>query len=120
MIYIKKNKNQYLLNFYSRYYSISKPISAKEIDYNIAVKSIILAILIGLFWSSMPLIGWSEYSLEGAMISCSIEWNKQTPSVLSYNISISIFVYFIPLFILVYTNLKILSFVYIFYKNFFN
>jgi hypothetical protein len=64
----------------------------------------------------MPLIGWSEYSLEGAMISCSIEWNKQTPSVLSYNISISIFVYFIPLFILVYTNLKIISAVNFFIK----
>ena len=80
-----------------------------------AVKAIVLAFLIGLFWSTMPLLGWSEYSLEGAMISCSIEWNKQTPSVLSYNISISIFVYFIPLFLLIYTNLKIISFVGFFY-----
>ena len=31
----------------------------------------------GIFWAIIPLFGWSEYSLEGALISCSVEWNKK-------------------------------------------
>ncbi len=59
----------------------------------------------------MPLIGWSEYSLEGAMISCSVEWNKRTPSIISYNITIFIFVYIFPLFLFIFTNTRILAIV---------
>ena len=71
-------------------------------NYGIAIKAVIAAFLLGLFWASMPLLGWSEYSLEGAMISCSIEWNKKTVSVMTYNMCMAIFVYLIPLFLLVF------------------
>ena len=62
----------------------------------------------GLFWACLPFFGWSEYSLEGALISCSVEWNKRTVSVISYNICITIFVFFIPVILLISTNTKIL------------
>ena len=62
----------------------------------------------GIFWAIIPLFGWSEYSLEGALISCSVEWNKRTTSVISYNISITVLVYLIPLLVIIITNAKII------------
>ena len=69
--------------------------------------SILISILIGIFWAIVPLFGWSEYSLEGAMISCSVEWNKRTASIMSYNISIALFVFILPLVIIIIINWKI-------------
>ena len=70
------------------------------------ILAILISLLIGLFWAMAPFFGWSEYSLEGAMISCSVEWNKLTPSVMSYNIVIILFVYFIPISVLIFTSSK--------------
>ena len=56
----------------------------------------------------MPFFGWSEYTLEGLMISCSVEWNKKTLTVISYNICILIFVYLIPLLSFVFTYSKVI------------
>ena len=66
-----------------------------------------LSISIGIFWSSAPVIGWSHYSLEGALISCSIEWHERTASVMSYNILIALFVYLLPLGIFCFTSARV-------------
>ena len=93
--------------FLNRYETIRNlSVQIKEVSYNKSIKGLVASFLVGLFWSLMPIVGWSEYSLEGAMISCSVEWYNQTPSVLSYNIAIAIFVFFIPIFLLIYTNTK--------------
>ena len=60
----------------------------------------------GLVWSLAPLLGWSEYSLEGALISCSVEWNKRTVSVMSYNITIAVFVFVVPMLVFIITNIQ--------------
>lgn len=67
----------------------------------------ILCTLMGLFWSIAPLIGWSYYSPEGLGISCSVEWQDRSSNVISYNITMFIFVYFLPLLLIAITNLKI-------------
>jgi hypothetical protein len=88
-------------------------------NLKVAARSIFISLLMGIFWSSMPFLGWSEYNLEGLMISCSVEWNKKTVSVISYNISIMIFVYIIPLFTFIYTNSRIIYFVTMFTRRLF-
>ncbi|CAF1936528.1 unnamed protein product [Rotaria magnacalcarata] len=55
----------------------------------------------------MPLFGWSFYDYEGIGVSCSIKWTERSVNVISYNISILIFVYFSPVIIRLVTNLKI-------------
>lgn len=100
----------YILTFIScvRYYNIAKPrIEAGRKINKVSIIGIVSCCLLALIWALMPIIGWSEYSLEGAMISCSIEWKKRTPSVISFNIMLAIFVYIIPLVILIYTNANI-------------
>jgi hypothetical protein len=101
----------YILVFISiiRYLKIKNPINNDNgPKYGLAIIGIAGSCLNGLFWALMPLFGWSEYAPEGAMISCCIEWNKRTLSVMSYNISITIFVYLIPLALLIFTNAHIL------------
>ena len=78
-------------------------------NFHSTIYLILLSCFLGAFWAIMPIFGWSEYSLEGAMISCSIEWNKRTPSVLSYNITITLFVFLIPLGLLLFTNISVLQ-----------
>lgn len=72
---------------------------------------ILICIFLGLFWSMLPLFGWSHYSLEGLKTSCSIEWNEKVANVLSYNITILIAVFLIPLALMIYFNFKLISMV---------
>ncbi|CAF0741489.1 unnamed protein product [Adineta steineri] len=65
------------------------------------------AYLLALFWALMPLFGWSTYDYEGLGMSCSIQWAGRSFNVISYNITIFIFVYFIPMIIIFITNIKV-------------
>ena len=90
-----------------RYRAINEPLKVRK-NWKIEVLiASVVSIVMGLFWSVAPLFGWSEYSLEGAMISCSVEWNKRTPLIMSYNISIAIFVFLFPLISIILTNGKL-------------
>eukprot|EP00063_Salmo_salar_P038833 XP_014013668.1 PREDICTED: melanopsin-A-like isoform X2 [Salmo salar] len=55
-----------------------------------------------MFWSLPPFFGWSAYVPEGLMTSCSWDYMTFTPSVRSYTMLLFIFVFFIPLFIIIY------------------
>lgn len=72
---------------------------------------IMLSILLGVSWSLYPLIGWSHYTLEGGLTSCGIEWDDRTLNVISYNITIFVFILFLPLIIIIFTNVRVLLFV---------
>ena len=54
------------------------------------------------------MVGWSYYSMEGALTSCSVDWADRSLNVVSYNIFIFIISYFIPVTIIIYTNTKLL------------
>jgi len=44
---------------YERYYIIQKPMLAKKLNTNLMIKTIVVCAFVSLFWSSMPLFGWS-------------------------------------------------------------
>lgn len=66
-----------------------------------------LSVLFGLFWPTAPLLGWSHYELEKTTTTCSVATVNSNYSIFSYNICMFIFVYFIPLFIIGYTNISL-------------
>ena len=66
-----------------------------------------LCILLSLLWSALPFFGWSYYSLEGGLTSCSVEWASQEWNVYSYNVTIFVFAFLIPLIFIVYCNIKL-------------
>jgi len=67
---------------------------------------IVLSLISSLFWSTVPLFGWSHYSLEDSFVSCSVEYNEKSLNVISYNIGMFTFVFVVPFTIIIYYNVK--------------
>ncbi len=56
----------------------------------------------------MPIFGWSHYSVEGLKVGCSVEWSERTPNVISYNMTIFVAVFLLPVSVLFFTNAKLI------------
>nr|QVK45897.1 G protein-coupled receptor [Proales similis] len=91
-----------------RYLITSNPLSMQSFKPSTVYMAVAASTLTGLFWALLPLLGWSHYSLEGALTSCSVEWNERNFAVISYNLAMFLFVYFIPLAMIICTNYKLL------------
>ena len=81
-------------------------MNVKKLNLKKLSIGVFVSILLGLFWATMPLIGWSHYSLEDSHVSCSIEWKERTLNVISYNICIFILVVGIPFGFTIIANIK--------------
>ena len=86
-------------------------MTVKHITTNKIIAAILICVLLSALWAILPLFGWSYYSPEGVHMSCGVEWRDHSPNVLSYNITIFIFAFFLPLLILFITNYKIIKIV---------
>ncbi|KAK2876425.1 hypothetical protein Q8A67_020521 [Cirrhinus molitorella] len=53
-------------------------------------------------WSLPPFFGWSAYVPEGLLTSCSWDYMTFSPSVRAYTMLLFTFVFFIPLFVIIY------------------
>lgn len=67
-----------------------------------------MCVLFAFLWAIFPIFGWSYYSLEGALTSCSVEWKDRSSNVISYNVTVFMLVYFIPLMAIIRVNLKLI------------
>ena len=57
--------------------------------------------LYALFWSVMPLCGWSGFELEGIGTSCSVRWKSRDKMDLSYNICLILACYILPVSVMI-------------------
>ena len=89
-----------------RYYILKRPTNIKKLNKRKAFYIIILCFIYSFFWSTVPLLGWSRYTLEDSMISCGVEYKDRSLNVISYNLAMFIFVFFIPLILISTTNIK--------------
>jgi c-opsin len=94
-----------------RFMIIYKPMSIKKITHKVLANVIGICMLLGIFWSVLPIFGWSRYSLEGVGTSCSVEWYERSLNVISYNVAMFLFVFFVPLLVIIGTNLKLIMIV---------
>ncbi len=100
------SKCVYKKKFDSEFFYLFRYFAVKNSNSLMKTKVLILiSFILSLIWPSAPLFGWSYYSLEGGLTSCSVEWSDKTPSVVSYNITILITVFFIPIIIIATTNI---------------
>ncbi|XP_075935097.1 melanopsin-A-like [Anarhichas minor] len=86
-----------------RYFVITRPLTS----IGVLTRKRALLILLGawfysLGWSLPPFFGWSAYVPEGLLTSCSWDYMTFTPSVRAYTMLLFIFVFFLPLFIIIY------------------
>lgn len=94
---------------FERFYIIYNPLSFRQIRVKTITFVIVACVLFSLFWAVLPLLGWSRYSLEGVETSCSVEWREKSLNVISYNLSMFLVVFLIPLSIILYTNIRLLQ-----------
>jgi c-opsin len=108
----------YLTGTAGVYFMVAMSIERFMIIYKRKLTNRVLALVIsaciflGLFWSILPIFGWSRYSLEGAGTSCSVEWHERSLNVTSYNVAMFVFVFFVPLFVIITVNTKLVMMVY--------
>ena len=91
---------------YVRYDILSRELDLKTVNTRIILNSVAISSLLSLFWSLAPLLGWSSYTLEEGLVSCSAKYNEQSWNVVSYNMAMLLFVYFMPFLLTVILNVK--------------
>ncbi|XP_054454330.1 melanopsin-A-like [Anoplopoma fimbria] len=87
-----------------RYVVITRPLaSLGAMSRRKALSILAAAWVYSAGWSLPPFFGWSAYVPEGLMTSCSWDYMTFTPSVRSYTMLLFTFVFFIPLFIIIFS-----------------
>ncbi|XP_005749776.1 melanopsin-A-like [Pundamilia nyererei] len=86
-----------------RYVVITRPLASLGVmSRKKAFTTVAVAWLYSVGWSLPPFFGWSAYVPEGLMTSCSWDYMTFTPSVRSYTMLLFTFVFFIPLFVIIF------------------
>ena len=100
----------YLINFlfWIRYFMIKYPMNKAKVKPRYMI---VFSIFLGFIWSVLPLIGWSGYSKIQESPYCSIEMNDRSLNVISYNITVFIFVFLLPFGIIFVNSYKTVSLV---------
>lgn len=97
--------------YFSRFYIIYKPMAIKDINFKSTLITVGLCFSLAFFWSFMPLIGWSYYTLEGSLTQCSVEWADRSWNVFSYNLTLFIFGFVCPMGLIIYCNIQLMNIV---------
>ena len=91
---------------YERYQMIKEMRTmARRVNWKNAL-SVSVCWLYALFWSAMPLFGWSRYGIEGIGVTCSVEWHLRTFSAVSYIFCLFLASYIVPIGVICFTYYK--------------
>lgn len=88
---------------FDRYNVIVKGLSAKPLTNNGALLRILGIWAFALLWTIFPMIGWNRYVPEGNMTACGTDYLNKDWVSRSYILVYSIFVYFSPLLLIIYS-----------------
>ncbi|XP_021368658.1 rhodopsin-like [Mizuhopecten yessoensis] len=94
--------------------SFEKYISIVKYHWShLVTQSATLLLLFGCFMygfllAAYPLLGWNRYTIEGANISCSIDWTARSPIDLSYSLCLLLIGLVFPLAVMSYVYISIL------------
>ncbi|XP_013167780.1 PREDICTED: opsin-1-like [Papilio xuthus] len=88
---------------FDRYNVIVKGIAAKPMSKNGALARILAVWIAALAWTLAPFFGWNRYVPEGNMTACGTDYLTKNWNSRSYILVYSIFVYFAPLLLIIYS-----------------
>ncbi|XP_018314938.1 rhodopsin, long-wavelength [Mycetomoellerius zeteki] len=94
---------------FDRYNVIVKGLSARPMTINGALIRIFGIWLFTMLWTIAPLFGWNRYVPEGNMTACGTDYLTKDIISRSYILFYSIFVYFMPLFLIIYSYFFIIQ-----------
>ncbi|CAK9824776.1 unnamed protein product [Anthophora retusa] len=92
-----------------RYNVIVKGMSGTPLTIKRAILQILGIWSFGLIWTILPLVGWNRYVPEGNMTACGTDYLTQDWGSKSYILVYSLFVYYTPLFTIIYSYYHIVS-----------
>lgn len=88
---------------FDRYNVIVKGLSAKPMTSNGALLRILCIWAFALVWTLAPMFGWNRYVPEGNMTACGTDYLSKSWVSRSYILVYSIFVYTLPLMLIIYS-----------------
>ncbi|XP_014212026.1 rhodopsin, long-wavelength-like [Copidosoma floridanum] len=94
---------------FDRYNVIVKGLSAKPLSITGALIRIVGIWLFCSIWTFAPMFGWNRYVPEGNLTACGTDYFTQDWLSRSYIVAYSFFVYFLPLFMIIYSYYFILK-----------
>ncbi|KAM0725912.1 rhodopsin [Formica fusca] len=94
---------------FDRYNVIVKGLSAKPMTINGTLLRIFGIWFFSLAWTIAPMLGWSRYVPEGNMTACGTDYLSKDLLSRSYILVYSIFCYFLPLFLIIYSYFFIIQ-----------
>jgi r-opsin len=92
-----------------RYNVIVNGMSGKPLTSGGAMTKIALIWILSLVWTGAPFFGWNRYVPEGNMTACGTDYLNQDWNTRSYILAYGIFVYFVPLFTIIFCYFFILK-----------
>ncbi|XP_037951033.1 opsin Rh1 [Teleopsis dalmanni] len=92
-----------------RYQVIVKGVAGRPMTIKLALMKIAFIWAMGSIWTLAPVFGWSRYVPEGNLTSCGIDYLERDWNPRSYLIFYTIFVYYIPLFLICHSYWFILA-----------
>jgi r-opsin len=94
---------------FDRYNVIVKGITAKPLTNGSAILRILFVWAASLVWTLLPLFGWNRYTPEGNMTACGTDYLTKGWNSRSYVLIYGIWVYFMPLLLIIYSYYFILK-----------
>lgn len=94
---------------FDRYNVIVKGIAQKPMTIKGAILKIFLIYSFALIWTIAPVLGWNRYVPEGNLSSCGTDFLSKSWLSKSYILVYSIFVYYSPLFLIIYSYYFIIT-----------
>lgn len=94
---------------FDRYNVIVKGIAAKPMTINGALLRVLGIWAFSLAWTLAPMFGWGRYVPEGNMTACGTDYFDKTWLNRSYILIYSVFCYFAPLFLIIYSYFFIIQ-----------
>ena len=91
---------------YERYVALVYPLNSQKFTVRYAARISLAMWLYALFWSLMPLCGWSGFEQEGIGTSCSVRWKSRRMLDLSYNICLLLACYVLPVSVMCFSYVK--------------
>ncbi|NP_001164379.1 long wavelength sensitive opsin 1 [Nasonia vitripennis] len=88
---------------FDRYNVIVKGLSAKPMTINGSLLRILGIWLMASIWTIAPMFGWNRYVPEGNLTACGTDYFSKDWVSRSYIVVYSFFVYFLPLFMIIYS-----------------
>ncbi|XP_032529082.1 opsin-1-like [Danaus plexippus] len=94
---------------FDRYNVIVKGLAAKPMTINGALLRVLGIWAFSLAWTVAPMFGWGRYVPEGNMTACGTDYFDKSFANRSYIVIYSVFCYFAPLFLIIYSYFFIIQ-----------